>query len=278
MIRNHVTRREYRKMIHDREESPPSTHYDASMTETDDNTIISLPKSDLQTLLRRNLQRFLQTGRYIPSKAIADAIIRTESLLASAAAEAKKHYERSREEGKCHDEYVLTDPKNLIDAKFILDLELAKLAGFKLNPDRTVSSCPNKSEVITDGRKDYRNKSLGRGNIGGRSGRAVFGRGGANYQRPRGNYSQRGESRNTKAPVGRGCYQRGQNFHQNEGRGWRSGFNRCDRHYEHMDNKEGNRGYKQKHGKTQQNFTPNFQPYHDAREGNEKNAQHRDRG
>jgi len=166
----------------------------------------------------------------------------------------------------------------MIDAKFILDLELAKLAGFKLNPDRTVSSCPNKSEVITDGRKDYRNKSLGRGNIGGKSGRAVFGRGGANYQRPRGNYSQRGESRNTKAPVGRGCYQRGQNFHQNEGRGWRSGFNRCDRHYEHMDNKEGNRGYKQKHGKTQQNFTPNFQPYHDVREGNEKNAQHRDRG
>ncbi|KAL7464545.1 hypothetical protein ACHAXS_004881 [Conticribra weissflogii] len=278
MIRNHVTRREYRKMIHDREESLPNIQTDGievSTTETNDYTIASLPKLDLQTLLRRNLQRFLQTGRYIPSRAIADAIIRTESLLASAVAEAKKEYEKSRQAGVCQDENVVTAPINVADAKFRLDLELAKLAGFKLNPDRTVSSYPNNSEGIIDRGKHHRNKSLERERNTGRSGRAIFGRGGANYQRSIGDCRHRGDYRNTDAPGTRSRYQRGQNLHEIEGRAWRNGANRGDGQNGQNNTQKRNRGFQQKQGRSQH---PDFKPFHDCREDHKTNFQNRGRG
>ncbi|KAL3811759.1 hypothetical protein ACHAXA_008033 [Cyclostephanos tholiformis] len=119
MIRERVSRREYYKMNH---------NIDAVVDKedcSDKQKILCLPKIDRKTLLVRNLRRFLKTGRYIPQAAISDAMVRVESLLAEAVTEANKDF--SNEDQR-------TDPK------FLLDYELAKLAGYHLNSDRTVTS------------------------------------------------------------------------------------------------------------------------------------------
>ncbi|KAL7440776.1 hypothetical protein ACHAXH_006705 [Discostella pseudostelligera] len=124
MIRDHVSRREYRK-----------SHGNKEISVDDYNDEIHgkrfLPKVDRRTLYVRNLQRFLETGRYIPSIAINDAMIRVESILAQAVAEAiKKEYPVEKGD---------IEKVRFCSAKFQLDFELAKLAGYHMNADRTVS-------------------------------------------------------------------------------------------------------------------------------------------
>lgn len=123
MIRDHVSRREYRKSHGNKKIS-----VDAYNDEIHGKRC--LPKVDRRTLYVRNLQRFLETGRYIPSIAINDAMIRVESMLAQAVAEAiKKEYPVEKDDIE----------KERFCAKFQLDFELAKLAGYHMNADRTVS-------------------------------------------------------------------------------------------------------------------------------------------
>jgi len=127
MIRERMSRREYRKMSHVNEAVADKEN------SSDKQGMLCLPKVDRKTLFIRNLRRFLQTGRYIPSNAIADAMIRVESLLAEAVAEAIKDYPNE-------DNGSGIEPKSVHSAKFRLDFELVKLAGYHLNQNRTVSS------------------------------------------------------------------------------------------------------------------------------------------
>lgn len=136
------------------------------MFQNDNDLTLCLPRSSRLTLLKRNINRFVETGRYIPSSAIADATERVDSMISSAVNEAKKsgnHQDRPN------------------DAKFRLDFELAKLAGYRLHADRTVSSL---SPPQRGGRYNQRGPS-GRGNSGRGNGRGIG----------RGNYNSRGRGR-----------------------------------------------------------------------------------
>ena len=136
--------------------------------QVDDDLALCLPKSSRLTLLKRNIGRFVETGRYIPCSAIADAMERVNSMVASAVAEANK--EEIMSSSCC-------DRSN--DAKFRLDYELAKLAGYSLHENRTVS-CLSPS----DNRGNY--ASGGRGNNGGGGGRGRYNGGQHNSNRGRG--------------------------------------------------------------------------------------------
>eukprot|EP00985_Skeletonema_marinoi_P005814 scaffold2523_cov115-Skeletonema_marinoi.AAC.3 len=136
--------------------------------QVDDDLTLCLPKSSRLTLLKRNIGRFVETGRYIPCSAIADAMERVNSMVASAVAEANK--EEIMSSSCC-------DRSN--DAKFRLDYELAKLAGYSLHENRTVS-CLSPS----DNRGNY--ASGGRGNNGGGGGRGRYNGGQHNSNRGRG--------------------------------------------------------------------------------------------
>ena len=156
MIREHLTRREYRKAHGDAggEKSSENSSNDEFAVQSQ---VFSLPKLSRLELFKRNLHRFTKTGRYIPGTAINDAMIRVESLLASAAAEAKK----------------TVDPNTTMtvdDAKFYLDYELAKLADFELNRDRTVQMSTKSIDVDAGRRTNNINGHRGR-HGGGRFGR-----------------------------------------------------------------------------------------------------------
>lgn len=150
---------------------------------TDDNEdaadrMLCMEKVDRKTLFVRNIQRFLQTGRYVPSNAIADAIARVDLMMVEAASEAKKNLHKDKE--------TPGSPKTLSfhDAKFQLDYELAKLAGYHLNSDRTVTLL----RVTHDSSKSNRNPNQSRSR-GGRS-RQTPGR----YKDGRGNGNREGRS------------------------------------------------------------------------------------
>ncbi|KAL7545375.1 hypothetical protein ACHAWF_008722 [Thalassiosira exigua] len=134
MIREHVSRREYRQSHG--EESGSASNFSSKIIDEDESPemqkFLCLPKVDRKTLLVRNLQRFLKTGRYIPSSAISDAVVRVDSLLATAAAEPNKDCFMGGGQEKDSQLSVST-------AKFRLDYELAKLAGYRMKDDRTVS-------------------------------------------------------------------------------------------------------------------------------------------
>jgi len=100
----------------------------------DDDLKLCLFKATRLTLLQRNIRRFVETGRYIPSLAISDAIERVNSMIATAVAEANK------EENHASTSSSLSLCEVTNDAKFRLDYELAKLAGYHLHANRTVSS------------------------------------------------------------------------------------------------------------------------------------------
>lgn len=184
MIREHMSKREYRKMSHENGEHSAAGPKDdetiiaeKNVIGSEEQALLCLPKADRKTLFVRNLQRLLVTGRYIPSTAIVDAIVRVESMLANAAAEANK--ERPNEENNREKE----SKNSMSSAKFKLDYELAKLAGYRLNVNRTVSSI-NPRHGNTRGN---RNNQSGRNNY--QSGRGDN----RNRQRP-GNYDGRGRN------------------------------------------------------------------------------------
>lgn len=197
MIREHMTRREYRQTHDDNAiEAQPNGNTEIQ------SKILCLPKLSRLELLKRNLQRFTRTGRYIPSAAINDAMVRVESLLASAAAEAKKSFDQN-------------STMTIEDAKFRLDCELTKLADFELHPDRTVKMSSTQTFSGSTGR-----------DLGGRHGRGRPGRGSNNNNvnfrgrhtegRQNGNYNGRGQGWDNYRSRGRTQAGRGYNSHRYE--------------------------------------------------------------
>jgi hypothetical protein len=198
MIRDHMTRREYRQMHNDTSDGQ------ANSTEP----INCLPKLTRLELFRRNLQRFLKSGRYIPSAAINDALVRVDSLLAAAAADAKK---------TCDPDSMLT----LDDAKFRLDFELAKLADFELNRDGTVRALPHNVHVTGNrGSQNFNHRAQGRHEI--RHERGGYGRGRNYNDNHRGRYNQGGRNGGRQPNFQQNRYDdRRFNVNDNgQGRGW----------------------------------------------------------
>lgn len=128
-----------------------------------------LPLVDLKTLVVRNLNRFVQTGRYIPSVAVADTLTRVRELVNSAVSQA------NRESGSA-------------DAKFRLDAALAKVAGFRMKPDRTIVATNRSGDSRSNG-GGGRGRG-GRGDYSGRGGRNGRGRGSGRGGRGRGSYGR----------------------------------------------------------------------------------------
>jgi hypothetical protein len=195
----------------------------------DDDLKLCLPKSSRLTLLQRNIRRFVETGRYIPSSAIADAIERVNSMIATAVDEANKEENDASSSSSCE----VTN-----DAKFRLDYELAKLAGYHLHANRTVSSLspPDNNNHrgnyhSSGGRDNSNNVGRGRNNNGGRNNNNSHrGRGQNNqdYQRRRdqksrggGGSGRGGRSYTQGHPApGRGYNQGGESYRsQHGGRG-----------------------------------------------------------
>ena len=238
MIRDHVSRREYGKS-HDNEVNNNES------ADEEEKSLLCLHKVDRKELLIRNLNRFIQTGRYVPSSAISDALVRVESLIANAAAEANKYYK----EGETR--------ISINRAKYRLDYQLAKLAGYHLNADRTVKTFnnPNNNGNRKRGRGSNRYQQQpgryngGRGgrysegrehNYGGRSGRSNSRTGGWNHHRQDhpNNYSQgRGYSQNRQENPDSRSY-------DNRGRG--SGYNQNSE--DSYGNQGMGRGYSQNRG------------------------------
>jgi len=193
--------------------------------QVDNDLTLCLTKSSRLTLLKRNICRFVETGRYIPCSAVADALERVNSMVATAVAGANKKAENSL--SSC-------DNERANDAKFRLDYELAKLAGYQLHANRTVS-CLSSSNNNNNNRGNY--SSGGRGNnAGGRGryngGRNNYNRGrgqnnsnGQDYQRRRDQYNSRGGGRGggrsyTQSSDGRGYNQgRGGDSYRNQNGG-----------------------------------------------------------
>ena len=157
MIHKNMTKREYRKAHEIDSEVQRNC---SEQPYQDQSKVLSLPKLSRPELFKRNLHRFIKSGRYIPSNAINDATVRVESLLASAvSAEAKNGPISTR---------------TVYDAKFRLDYQLAKLADYRLNNDRTVIRMASNHNA---------NRSYGEKVINDRSGndvRVTDGRGGYN--------------------------------------------------------------------------------------------------
>ena len=191
MICQNVSRREYRAMPHEQ-----VIKNDDDAKGKDSTALLCLPKVNRRTLFLRNINRFVETGRYIPSQAIDDAMVRVESMLANAAAEANKRVSNSNEE--------CMKTTSMEDAKFLLDCELAKLAGYRLNANRTVSG-GNTNNSNNNGGRRYES---GRCNNNNRN----------NYQSGRGGNNSRYQHRPGRYGSGRGHYQgRGRNNYSERG-------------------------------------------------------------
>jgi hypothetical protein len=88
-----------------------------------------MPKVPRRELLRRNVEKFRSTGRYVPAGAIGAALGRVEKLLR----EAKKKL--TRRGVSCHDdvEEIFNDDHD--DDCTALSIALAAMAGFSMDPD-----------------------------------------------------------------------------------------------------------------------------------------------
>jgi len=195
MIKESASRREFRKM--DRVKEGESDAALASEIDdgtagedngqddprVDDEKLLCLPKVDRKALLSRNLRRFLQCGRYIPSNAIVDAMVRVESMLASATAAANR--EHPQDDAEIQDGAKM----DMTSAKFQLDFGLAKMAGYRMNADRTVVAARQFSNHAGGNNRNHgsRNKNhyQGRGER----------RGDNRYQRDNNHQRGRGDSR-----------------------------------------------------------------------------------
>jgi len=179
-----------------------------------------LPKVDRRTLLKRNLRRLLATGRYIPCGAVDDAMGRVESLLTSASSSSSSAEYQKQTKGVENEKEEDADSRegNMTRAKFRLDYELARMAGYRMNDDKTVCAMQNGSSTGNNNNNNnnygrngnHRNNHNNNRNHNGRNNNRRNGRGDDHRRRGRhdpsdGNYGGRGR-REHGIGSGRGSY------------------------------------------------------------------------
>jgi len=192
-------------------------------TSDEEASLIHLPKVDKKTLLVRNINRFIKTGRYVPGQAITDAMDRVDSMIFRAATQAKRG--------------LRNNETTRVNAKFLLDSELVKLAGgYQLNADRTVHSADNHSNNYR-GNNNRNNYQSGRGRYQQQSSGGYQGGRGNNSGRGRNNYDSGRGSHSSNS--GRWNHNDG---NRNSGRGYQG--DRSGRYYPEDDRRNnGGRGW-----------------------------------
>jgi len=190
-------------------------------TSDEEANLIHLPKVDKKTLLERNINRFIKTGRYVPSQAITDAMDRVDSMIFKAATQAKRS--------------LGNNETTRVNAKFLLDSELVKLAGgYQLNADRTVSS------AVSHNNNNYRGNHY-------QSGRGRYQQQSSGRYQGRGHNSGRGRNiydggRGGRSNSGRWTHNDSNRSYSNSGRGYQG--DRSGRHYPEDDRRNnGGRGW-----------------------------------
>jgi hypothetical protein len=104
--------------------------------------VFALPQLERIDLLRRNIQRLLETGKYVPAKAIWESADRVENLTETVLRDLdKKAMLRLQQQNMDDDDddtgETLTPPL-MMHSKFDFDRKLAQLANYELLKDRTV--------------------------------------------------------------------------------------------------------------------------------------------
>lgn len=103
--------------------------------------VFALPKLEKIDLLRRNIQRLLETGKYVPAKGIwesADRVERlTETVLRDLDKEVMLRLQQQNQDDDDDTGESLTLPQ-LMHSKFDFDRRLVQLANYELLKDRTV--------------------------------------------------------------------------------------------------------------------------------------------
>eukprot|EP00548_Thalassiothrix_antarctica_P015179 CAMPEP_0194175646 /NCGR_PEP_ID=MMETSP0154-20130528/9650_1 /TAXON_ID=1049557 /ORGANISM="Thalassiothrix antarctica, Strain L6-D1" /LENGTH=408 /DNA_ID=CAMNT_0038889523 /DNA_START=48 /DNA_END=1271 /DNA_ORIENTATION=- len=99
----------------------------------------SLPVLDFMELYRRNLNRLLETGKFVPAKAIWDTSQRLDTFLNTTIIQDLEKQNQNNMESKS-----ITDDekKNLQYSKLDFDKALARMANFEMKDDRTVKYVP----------------------------------------------------------------------------------------------------------------------------------------
>ena len=100
-------------------------------SQLDNDKMIILPRLDMNELFRRNIQRCYLTGKYVPMKIIIDTCLAVDALIEKAINETKSCSQKKMT--------ATNGGTNFHFSKFELDCTLAKMAGFDMNNDRTVS-------------------------------------------------------------------------------------------------------------------------------------------
>ncbi len=85
--------------------------------------LAALPRVGIKDLIRRNIKRYRDTGRFIPTKAIVDTNSRIDKLMLQAMNEMKNS-------GQSRQKREFT--------KFDLDAAMVNMVGFRMREDRTV--------------------------------------------------------------------------------------------------------------------------------------------
>jgi len=97
---------------------------------------VFLPVLEFPELYRRNLNRLLGTGRYVPGKAMWDSSQRIDGFVKTVL----QNLDRESDAG-CQEDSDL-DRKPPIHSKFEFDKVLTRMANFELRANRTVGYMP----------------------------------------------------------------------------------------------------------------------------------------
>lgn len=95
----------------------------------------------MKTLIQRNIRRYMNTGRFIPTRAIIDTCHRVDELIEDAFEKMKK--DKSNNETMVSETEATGGMENF--SKFELDCTMAALASFGMRKDRTVYRMPRES-------------------------------------------------------------------------------------------------------------------------------------
>lgn len=121
--------------------------------------VFSLPRLQGIDLLRRNVQRLLETGKYVPAKGIwesADRVDRlTETILRDLDKETLLRLQQQGEDDDDDDVGEALTPPIVMHSKFDFDQKLVQMANYELAKDRTVryvTPQPGKGSSTNSGR------------------------------------------------------------------------------------------------------------------------------
>jgi hypothetical protein len=89
-----------------------------------------------KVLVKRNIQRFLKTGKYVPIKGIWESSVRVENLVQTVVRDIERYHSNYKMDPCMNDNE--RNPDIPLFSRWDVDRALAKLANYEMAPDRTV--------------------------------------------------------------------------------------------------------------------------------------------